>query len=111
MKNVIASKLSYLGAGVGLMLFAIFGLLYGSFIGGVLGLNIANTIFDSPFTDGLIPRVIVALGMLTGVMVSGLIFVLGSAALGWLIGFAIDLLAGKESAEEHDAIMKGRNNN
>ena len=62
------------------------------------------TIFDSPFVDGLIPRVIVALGMLSGVMVSGFIFVVGCAALGWLIGFVIDLLASKESPAEHKTI-------
>ena len=32
-------KLAYIGAGCGLVLFAIFGLLPGSFLGGVMGLN------------------------------------------------------------------------
>ena len=44
----IAKKGLYVGAGAGLVLFAIIGLLPGSFIGGVVGLNIAGSIFGYP---------------------------------------------------------------
>lgn len=104
MKGTIANKLAYLGAGVGLTLYAIFGLLYGSLLGGVVGLNIVHTLFGTSLAQGILPRVIVALGMLSGVLVAGTICVLGSAAVGWLIGYLIDPLASRrtESLQEHE---------
>lgn len=90
MKSAIANRLSYLGAGVGLTLFAIFGLLYGSFLGGVIGLNIVNAVSGAPLSSSIIARVIVALGMITGILMACAIFVVGCGALGWLIGFIID---------------------
>lgn len=38
----------YIGAGVGLVIFAFFGLLPGSFLGGAIGLNLAGKIFGTP---------------------------------------------------------------
>jgi hypothetical protein len=107
MKEKTVNRLSYVGGGIGLALFAIFGLLPGSFLGGVLGLNIASNLFGTPVEPSVIPRIIIALGMLTGVMVAGLVFVIGGAALGWSIGTAIDTVvkpgkvsAGQEKEEE-----------
>ena len=37
-ENRLAKKMAYMGAGCGLVLFAVFGLLPGSFLGGVMGL-------------------------------------------------------------------------
>lgn len=86
----MAKKAAYIGAGVGLALFAIIGFLPGSFIGGVVGLNIAGSLFGTPLTSTLITRLIVGSSMLLGIMVSCLIFVVGSTTLGWLIGNVID---------------------
>jgi hypothetical protein len=92
----MAKKMAYIGAGAGLVLFAIIGLLPGSFIGGVIGLNIAGSLFGMPVSSALLPRLIVGISMLLGVLVSGIIFVAGSAVAGWLIGYVIDSLkAGK----------------
>lgn len=92
----MAKKMAYIGAGAGLVLFAIIGLLPGSFIGGVIGLNIAGSLFGMPVSSALLPRLIVGLSMLMGVLVSGVIFVAGSTVAGWLIGYVIDSLkAGK----------------
>lgn len=92
----MAKKMAYIGAGAGLVLFAIIGLLPGSFIGGVIGLNIAGSLFGMPVSSALLPRLIVGLSMLMGVLVSGIIFVAGSTVAGWLIGYVIDSLkAGK----------------
>ena len=49
-------KLAYMGAGCGVVLFAVFGLLPGSFLGGVMGLNIAGTIFGTPVGAGFAPK-------------------------------------------------------
>src|SRR5512147_1328712 len=92
----MAKKMAYIGAGAGLVLFAVIGLLPGSFIGGVIGLNIAGSLFGMPVSSALLPRVIVGISMLLGVLVSGIIFVAGSSVAGWLIGYVIDALkAGK----------------
>lgn len=80
----------YIGIGAGLVLFAVIGLLPGSFLGGVIGLNIAGMIFGTPVTGAIIPRLIVGIFMLLGVMVSGLVFVVGCGTLGWLIGTIVD---------------------
>ena len=82
----------YTGVGAGLVLFALVGLLPGSFIGGVIGLNIAGSIFGLPVAASLIPRIIVAVSMLLGVVLSGVAFVVGGALAGWLIGYVIDAI-------------------
>lgn len=88
----MARKMAYIGAGAGLVLFAIVGLLPGSFLGGVIGLNIAGSLFGMPVSSALIPRLIVGISMLMGVLVSGIIFISGSTVMGWLIGYVIDSL-------------------
>ncbi|PIP71420.1 MAG: hypothetical protein COZ31_09420 [Nitrospirae bacterium CG_4_10_14_3_um_filter_44_29] len=91
----------YIGAGAGLVLFAIIGLLPGSFIGGVIGLNIAGSIFGTPVSSAVLPRIIVGASMVLGILVSGLVFVTGTSLLGWLAGHAIDAIrVGKEVSIE-----------
>lgn len=87
-----AKKGSYLGAGAGLVLFAVFGLLPGSFLGGVIGLNIARNIFGTPLGAELLPRIIVGVAMVTGIMIAGLVFVVGGSLIGWLMGSLIDAI-------------------
>ena len=88
----MTKKMTYMGAGAGLVLFAVIGLLPGSLLGGVAGLNLAGSLFGYPVSSALMPRLIVGLSMLLGVFVSALIFVAGTSSLGWLIGCAIDSL-------------------
>ncbi len=88
----LAKKLTYIGAGVGLVLFALLGLLPGSFLGGAMGLKVVGVIFGHPVTSGILQRMIVAASMLIGVMVAGIIFVVGCSVAGWLVGTALDAL-------------------
>lgn len=90
MKGTVAKNLAYVGAGIGLTLFALFGLLYGSLIGGVLGLQVSGFMFGSPVEPGIFQRIIVALGMLIGIFLAAVICVIGSATVGYLIGLVID---------------------
>ena len=86
----------YTGAGLGLIMFAIIGLLPSSFIGGVLGLKIAGQIFGTPLGMELIPRMLVGLSMVLAVLVTGFVFVVGISITGWLIGTLADTVkAGK----------------
>jgi len=89
-------KLAYLGAGCGIVLFAIYGLLPGSFLGGVMGLNIAGSILGTPVASGIVSRLIVAASMVTGVMVSGVIFLTAFATAGWLAGALVEACTAKK---------------
>jgi len=77
-----SKKLMFIGAGCGIVLFAIFGLLPGSFLGGVMGLNIAGTLLGMPVTSGILSRVIVAALMVVEVMVAGIFVPLKNWKLG-----------------------------
>ena len=98
MKNSnYSKKLTLIGAGCGVVLFAVFGLLPGSFLGGVMGLNLAGMLLGMPVTSGVLSRLIVAASMVIGVMVSGIMFITASSLTGWLLGTIADALtAGKK---------------
>ena len=101
MKTTIARKMAYTGAGAGLVLFALFGLLPGSLIGGAAGINIAGWLFGLPLEPGLMSRAIVLSSMLIGTMVAGIIIVTTTTTVGWLAGKAIESgMRVKETAEE-----------
>ena len=86
MKTTIARKTAYIGAGVGLALFALFGLMPGSLLGGAMGINIAGWLFGLPLQPGLISRIIVLASMLIGVLVAGIVIVTATYTVGWLVG-------------------------
>jgi hypothetical protein len=91
MKNTnYTKKLAYVGAGCGMVLFAVFGLLPGSFLGGVTGLKIAGAILGMPVSSGVLSRLIVAASMVFGVMASGIMFVTASSLAGWMAGAVAD---------------------
>jgi hypothetical protein len=101
MKDTTYTKsLTYIGAGAGVVLFAIFGLLPGSFLGGVMGLNLAGSLLGTPVVSGVLSRLIVAGSMVLGVMVAGIMFITASATLGWLIGTVVDGLRAKAQKME-----------
>ncbi len=96
----VAKKLAYVGAGCGVALFAVFGLLPGSYLGGVMGLNLAGIILGLPVTSGIFSRLIVAASMVMGVMVSGIMFITAASTAGWLIGTVIDALTAPKKGLE-----------
>jgi hypothetical protein len=100
MKNSIAKKGAYIGAGAGLVLFAIFGLLPGSLLGGAMGINLAGMLFGLPLEPGLISRAIVLVSMLVGVLVAGIVIVAATSTIGWLVG---RLMQGSEAHEQKEA--------
>lgn len=82
----------YVGAGAGLVLCVVVGLLPSSFVGGLLGLKIAEHIFGTPLGPAVLPRLIVGVSMLLAVLVSTTVFVAGGAMTGWTIGKVIHAL-------------------
>ena len=98
MKTTLSRKTAYIGAGAGMVLFAIFGLLPGSLLGGAAGIKLAGMLFGLPLDAGIMQRVIVLASMLVGVMVSGITIVTATAAIGWLAGAALQGEGSKETA-------------
>jgi hypothetical protein len=86
MNKAISRKTAYIGAGGGLVLFALFGLMPGSLIGGAAGIGIAGWFFGLPLQPSLLSRIIVLASMLFGVLVSGIVIVTITSTAGWLIG-------------------------
>ncbi len=99
MKTSIARRTAYIGAGAGMVLFALFGLMPGSLLGGAMGINIAGWLFGLPLQPGLVSRIIVLASMLIGVLVAGIVIVTASSTLGWLVGKLVESGA-REGAEE-----------
>jgi len=89
MKTTLSRKTAYIGAGAGLVLFTIFGLLPGSLLGGAAGIKLAGMLFGLPLDSGIIQRVIVLASMLVGVLASGITIVTATATMGWLAGAAL----------------------
>ncbi len=98
MSNSISKKAAYIGAGSGLVLFAIFGLLPGSLLGGAAGIKFAGMLFGLPLDPGIISRVIVLASMLVGILVAGIAIVTAASAASWLLGRVIQVsVQGKAS--------------
>jgi hypothetical protein len=101
-RNVISKKLGLIGAGMGLVLFALFGLLQGSVIGGAIGLDIVGGIYSTAASPTLLARVIIGGSMLAGVVISGVMFVVGCgsvmAGVGYALGWMIEPKEAKDLA-------------
>jgi hypothetical protein len=85
-KAEMTKRAVYLGAAAGLFVFALAGLLPSSFIGGVLGLQVAQHLMGSAGVLSIVPRAVVGFSMLLGVTVTGVVFVGSASVLGWLCG-------------------------
>jgi hypothetical protein len=70
----------------------------GSLLGGAMGINIAGWLFGLPLHPGLVSRIIVLVSMLIGVLVAGIVIVMATSTLGWLVGKALE--SGTQTKEE-----------
>jgi hypothetical protein len=103
----IAKKFGLVGAGVGLTLFALFGLLGGSLIGGAVGLDIVNSLFHEAAGESLLSRVVVGASMLAGVIVSGIFFVVSCSTVGWALGYVAGWLSEPKAASSYEETKAG----
>lgn len=101
MKTNYGQKAAYLGAGIGIVLFALYGLMPGAFVGGVMGLSVAGKVFGEAT---VLLRAAVALGMLLGVLSVGSAMVGACGSVGYLAGRAIDYL-GEPRHKHADALV------
>jgi len=90
MKSTMKERLMYTGVGIGLVLFAVFGLLYGSFLGGVVGLKMVGAVMGEPVASGIIVRIVVSISMVLGVLIPGFLVTAAGGTAGWLIGALAD---------------------
>ncbi len=100
-----AKKGLYVGTGAGLVLFILAGLLPGSLIGGVIGLKVIMAITGAPLGGAILSRIVLAVSMLTGIMASAAVCIMGPGLIGWSIGYLIDS-AKIEVATEQEATKK-----
>jgi hypothetical protein len=103
MKTTMTKQGAYIGAGAGLVLFGLFGLLPGSLLGGAAGIRFAGMLFGLPLDPGIISRAIVLASMLVGALVSGLAIVTAASTIGWLGGLVLGM-----SMHEHTLAAAGR---
>ena len=90
MKTTLSRKSAYIGAGAGLVLFSIFGLLPGSLLGGAAGIKFAGMLLGLPLDPGVLSRIIVLASMLVGVLVSGIAIITATSAAGWILGRVLE---------------------
>jgi predicted cobalt transporter CbtA len=100
---------TYIGAGVGLVIFAFFGLLPGSFLGGAIGLNIAGRMFGSPLVPTLFPKVIISVSMAFVAVLFGVVIIFIFAVLGNIGGLCLMRLAGSDTPSPETAHLNSKN--
>ncbi|MCK4912046.1 MAG: hypothetical protein KAR83_10410 [Thermodesulfovibrionales bacterium] len=103
-KGRMASHIAIAGCGAALTVFAIYGLLNASLIGGLVGLNITGAIMGYPVESTLVAKVIVSLSMLAGVTVAALTFAIAGTTLGWVAGKTAEIAThpGRSAHWVHD---------
>jgi len=99
MNNSFSRQAAYIGAGAGLVIFTLFGLLPGSLLGGAAGIKFAGMLFGLPLEAGIISRGVVLASMLVGVVVSGIAIVTATSSTGWLLGKAVSMAAHSQGTE------------
>ncbi len=103
--NETAKKGLYVGVGAGLVLFVLAGLLPGSLLGGAIGLKIVGMISGGPMTAAILPKVILAVSMMFGIMLSAVVYVLGTGMVGLGVGH---MIAAARSRAEAPITATGR---
>ena len=107
-KGELAKRGLYVGIGVGLVLFVLAGLMPGSLIGGVIGLKVINAVTGGPLGSELLPRIMLALSMLAGIIASALICIMGPGLVGWAIGSLIESVKVETETKEETTVMEGK---
>jgi hypothetical protein len=91
-----SKNFALIGGGVGVVLFAVFGLLTSFFIGGVMGVNLAEKFLGYPLTSAVIGRLIISASIGVSVTVAAIMSIGLSSLAGWLIGTIVETVKGEE---------------
>jgi hypothetical protein len=107
----IAKTTGLIGAGIGLALYAVFGLMQSVMLGGTAGVLMSGEIYGPGTFEvnggALLARVIVGGGMLSGALVALVMFVVAGAVVGAVPGYLVGLLIkGKDIEVPHEKAGK-----
>jgi len=86
------------GAFIGLILFIIIGFLPSAYTGGIIGLKLAELLFGDIIREAVGPRILVAVLIIFSVILCGAIFIIGCAAVGWILGSFLERKKVKEKS-------------
>jgi hypothetical protein len=101
---LVANKLGYSGVGVGIALFAVFGFHPGVYMGGVLGINMANLLFGMEIVPTPLHRIFAGAGMFMGVVINALLFAASGFYAGWFTGLVYDASVKRLKESGHNAL-------
>jgi hypothetical protein len=96
-KDKGSKKGLYIGTAGGLVLFALLGFFPSAIMGGYIGIKLAELIVGAPAV-GILPYIFAAFSMIGAVIFTGLVFVLGGAIAGWIVGTRLELKAEESKA-------------
>ena len=89
-----------IGAIAGTILFAVFGLVPGAYLGSYAALAVLAAAIGGPVEPTLIMRTLIVVGALLGVGFSALVGIVGGALGGTFLGYVADAVFGEKKAEE-----------
>ncbi len=89
-----------------MVLFAFFGLLPGSLLGGAAGIKFAGMLMGLPLEPGVISRSLVLVSMLVGVLVSGIAIITAASTTGWLLGTALQSATPLQTAAQKAVVRR-----
>lgn len=88
-----------IGTVAGIILFAIFGLVPGAYVGSFAALAALAALTGGPVEPTLIMRMLIVVGALIGVGVSSVVGIVGGALAGTGLGYVADAVFGHKRAE------------
>lgn len=98
-----------IGAGIGIIGFLVFGIVPGFFFGSYGSLIVINHLMGGPVEPTLIVRVVMAVGILLGIVCVASVSIVSGAILGTGVGYLIEAVnAPKESMSPAKAAAKSK---
>jgi len=88
-----------IGAVAGIILFAVFGLVPGAYLGSYAALAVLAAVTGGPVEPSLVMRTLIVFGALFGVGVSAIIGIVGGALGGTVLGYIAEALFGGKKEE------------
>jgi hypothetical protein len=107
MKSLMSKKSVYIGAGSGLVIFGLFGLLPNSLLGGAADSKLAGMLFELPLHLGILSRAILFVSMLVGILVAVIVIVTAPPAAAWHLGRMMEA-ARQVGASELTVMMRNK---
>ena len=89
-----------IGAIAGTILFAVFGLIPGAYLGSYAALAVLAATTGGPVEPTLIMRTLIVVGALLGVGVGAVVGIVGGALSGTALGYLADAVFGHKKSEE-----------